>query len=69
MLRTFDFAGRAIVITTLILVVGFAPFALSDYYSIWIMGTLLPAILVVALIADLLLVPSLAAVGWLRFSK
>ena len=31
------------------------------------MGLLLPAVLVVALVADLLLVPALAQVGWLRF--
>ncbi len=67
--RTFDFSGRAIVITTVILGLGFAPFAFSEYYSIWMMGTLLPMTLFAALAADLLLVPALAQVGWLRFWK
>ena len=65
--RTFDFAGRAIVMTTVILTAGFLPFATSDYFSAWILGTLLPACLVLALLADLLLVPAMAAVGWIRF--
>lgn len=65
--RTFDFAGRAIVMTTVILVVGFLPFALSDYLTTRMMGTLLPLCLVVALLADLLLVPAMARVGLFRF--
>ena len=65
--RTFDFAGRAIVMTTIILAVGFSPFALSDYYTTRMMGTLLPLCLVVALLADLLLVPALAHAGLIRF--
>ncbi len=64
--RTYDFAGRAIVMTTVTLALGFAPFALSDYYSTRIMGTLLPMTLVVALVADLLLVPAMAAAGPMR---
>ena len=65
--QTFAFSGRAIVMTTLILAVGFAPMAMTAYYSMNIMGSLLPAALVVAMVADLLLVPALAQVGWLRF--
>jgi len=65
--RTFHFAGRPIVLTTLILGIGFAPLALSDYYSLAIFGTLLPMTLVVALIADLLLVPALVQLGVIRF--
>lgn len=67
--NTFDFAGRAIVMTTVILVAGFSPFALSDYYSTRIMGTLLPMCLIVALLADLLLVPALVQVGLIKFKK
>ena len=67
--RTFDFAGRAIVMTTVILVAGFSPFALSDYYTTRMMGTLLPMCLVVALLADLLLVPALVQIGLIRFRK
>ncbi len=65
--RTFTFAGRAIVMTTLILGLGFFPFATSDYYSTRMMGTLLPFCLIVALLADVLLVPAMAKVGWIAF--
>ncbi len=65
--RTFGFAGRGIVMTTVILCVGFLPFALSDYFTINLLGTGLPGVLVTALIADLLLVPALIKVGLLRF--
>ena len=64
--QTFHYSGRAIVITSFILVVGFAPFALSDYFSVRIFGTLLPACLVVALIADLFLLPALIQLGWIK---
>lgn len=67
--RTYAFAGRAIVMTTVILVAGFFPFALSGYYGTQIMGTLLPICLIVALLADLLLVPALAAIGFIRFDS
>jgi len=65
--RTFDFAGRGIVMTTVLLCAGFLPFALSDYFSVDMLGSQLPLALVVALIADLLLVPALVRIGWLRF--
>lgn len=65
--RTYDFAGRAIVMTTVILTAGFLPFATSSYFSTRMLGTLLPACFVLALLADLLLVPAMAAVGWIRF--
>lgn len=61
--RTFEFAGRAIVMTTVILVLGFLPLSSSSYFSTRIMGTLLPMTLVVALVADLLLVPALVQLG------
>ena len=64
--RTFHFSGRAIIITTVILAAGFAPFAFSDYYSVRIMGTLLPFTLVVALLADLLFVPALVKLGAIK---
>lgn len=67
--RTYDFAGRAIVMTTATLALGFAPFMLSDYYSTQMMGTLLPMTLVVALLADLLLVPALAAAGPMKVRR
>jgi predicted RND superfamily exporter protein len=67
--RTFSFAGRAIVMTTVILVIGFLPYALSDYYSINMLGTLLPAVLIIALAADLMTVPALVRLGWIDFTK
>ena len=65
--RTFALAGGPIVMTTVILGLGFLPLAFSDYYSIRVLGTLLPFTLVVALIADLLLVPAMVTVGWIRW--
>jgi len=65
--RTFKFAGRAIVMTTIILSAGFLPFLASDYWSTWVLGALLPLALVVAMAADLLLVPALAQIGAIRF--
>ncbi len=65
--RSFQVAGRAIVFTTVILALGFLPLALGEYHSVWVMGLFLPLALLVALAADLLLVPALAAVGLLRF--
>ncbi len=67
--RTFAFSGRAIVLTTVVLAVGFAPFATAGYYSIQILGTLLPGVLVLAVLADLLLVPALIQVGVLAFPQ
>ncbi len=67
--QTMAYAGRGIVLTTVILVLGFLPAALSDYYSIWVMGTFLPLALLVALAADLYLVPALATVGLLRYRR
>ena len=65
--RTFHFTGRAIVITTVILAAGFSPFIISGYFSTRIMATLLPMTLIMALLADLLLVPALVKLGWIRF--
>ncbi|MEL6342008.1 MAG: MMPL family transporter [Myxococcota bacterium] len=61
--RTLRFAGRGIVFTTVILTMGFLPLALSDYFTIRMMGSLLPAALIVALVADILLVPAMASLG------
>ena len=67
--QTFAFSGRAIVMTTVILALGFSAMSLSDYYSMSIVGNLLPFSLFVAMAADLLLVPALAQVGWLTYAK
>jgi predicted RND superfamily exporter protein len=67
--RTFHYSGRAIVITSVILAAGFAPFALSDYYTAFYSGTLLPGCFIVALAADLLLVPALVKLGVINFHR
>lgn len=67
--RTYDFAGRAILMTTLIFVAGNLPLAWSNYFSIQIFGTLLPMCFVVAVIADLMLVPAMAQIGLLHFAN
>jgi len=67
MQNTFHFSGRAIVITTTILVAGFAPNAFTDYLTTRMMGTLLPGCLLLALAADLLLLPALVRLGAIRF--
>ena len=67
--RTFHYSGRGIVMTTVILVAGFLPFALSGYLGVRIMGTLLPFTLAAALLADLLLVPALTELGWISFKR
>ena len=64
---TFDFAGRGIVMTTVVLAIGFMPLAFTEYYSTQIMGTMLPYTLMLAVIADLLFVPALAKLGAFRF--
>lgn len=61
--RTFSFAGRAIVMTTVILVVGFLPFAFCDYLSLRMLGWFLPMALIVAMLADLWLVPAMLTAG------
>ena len=56
-----------IIMTTITLGLGFIPCLISDYFSVYIWGNWLPFTLVVALLADLFLVPALAQVGILRF--
>ena len=65
---TFHFSGRAMVTTTVILSAGFLPLGLSDYFTVRIFGTLLPMTLIVAVLADILLVPALVKLGCIRFS-
>ncbi|HPQ71234.1 MAG TPA: MMPL family transporter, partial [bacterium] len=65
--ETFYFSGRGIMMTSVILVLGFLPFALSEYLSLFMLGTLLPVTLIVALAADLYLVPALVHVRVIRY--
>lgn len=56
---TFGYTGRAIVQTTTVLCLGLLPLALSNYLTIWMLGTYLVLTLFVALLADLFLLPAL----------
>lgn len=67
--RTFAYSGRAIIMTSVILVAGFSPFSLSGYFTTQMFGTLLPACLVVALAAVLVLVPALISLGAFGFQR
>ncbi|MBW2733050.1 MAG: MMPL family transporter [Deltaproteobacteria bacterium] len=64
--RTFAFSGRAIVMTTLLLALGFIPLAAGTYYTVQMMGTLLPFTLLCALATDLLLLPAMVRLGWFK---
>jgi radical SAM superfamily enzyme YgiQ (UPF0313 family) len=68
MRETLRFSGRAIIITTVVLGAGFAPFALSDYVPVRNMGIMLPFCFLVAVAADLLMVPAMAALGLFPFA-
>jgi predicted RND superfamily exporter protein len=57
--QTFQYTGSAIVRTTVVLGCGLMPFALSGYFSIWILGTYLVFALFCAVLGDLLLLPAL----------
>jgi predicted RND superfamily exporter protein len=57
--RTFLEAGRAIVLTTVILVAGFALLSFSQFGVTHFTGLLISFTLVFALLADLLLLPIL----------
>lgn len=61
-------AGGAMIETTLILVVGLSPLLLSDYLSARMFFTELSKVLIGALIADLLLLPAMIRLGWIRFA-
>ncbi len=56
---TFQYTGRAVVQTTLILSVGLMPFAFCEYFSLRMLGTYLVFVLFCALLSDLLLLPSI----------
>lgn len=69
MRRTFCFAGRGVVITTAILGIGTLPFLISDFFLMRMLGSQLPLCLLIALLADILLVPAMTTLGWLDFSR
>ena len=57
--NTYNYTGSAILKTTIILGIGLAPFSMSGYFSIWLLGTYLVFVLASAVFADLLLLPAL----------
>jgi uncharacterized protein len=67
--QSLKFSGKGIIMTTIILSLGFLPFCTSNYYLTKIYGTLLPMTLVMALLADILLLPALVKVGAIRLSR
>lgn len=56
---TFDYTGQAILRTTAILALGYLPFAWSGYFSLWMIGVYLGAVLIFAVFGDLLVLPAL----------
>ena len=52
-----------------LLSVGFLPFALSNYFTLNLLGTALPGVLIVALVADMLLVPAMVELGLIPFAS
>lgn len=67
--RAFGFAGRAIMQTSAIFAIGFAPMALSDYLPFRMLGILMPLAVFTALMGDLLLLPALVCIGAIREPK
>ena len=49
--QTFHYAGRGIVVTTIVLTLGFLPMATSSYWPISMYGIFLPMTLIFALVA------------------
>ena len=59
-------AGQAILQTTMILCIGLLPFALGSFLTIWMLGTYLVVTLLLAVLADLLLLPAMIKVGIIK---
>lgn len=59
--------GPSMAKTTVVLTLGLAPVLASDFLSVRMYFTQLSRVLVGALAADLLLVPALVVLGWIRF--
>jgi predicted RND superfamily exporter protein len=65
----FHFSGRAVIITALVLIAGFAPFALSDYLPLHMLGGMMSFTLLLALVTELFLVPAMARLGVLKAKR
>lgn len=64
--QTFKFTGQAVLQTTVILCLGLLPFALGSFLTIWMLGTYLVTTLLLAVLADLLLLPAMINVGIIK---
>lgn len=64
--RTLHSSGGAILFTTFALCFGFGAFAFSSYLTSWIFGTYLLFGLLTGMLANLLVLPALIRLGWLR---
>ncbi len=67
--RTFLSTGKAITLTSVILSSGFVAFSLSQFYSTILIGVLICITLVVAVLADLFLLPLLLMVFYGKHKK
>ena len=68
--QTFYTTGKAMVITTIVLSLGFYAYMMADMISVQNFGLLTGSVIVLALLADLLLAPALMIVaakrGWIK---
>lgn len=62
--KAMDHTGLAIIRTTLVLSIGFIPFAFSGYWSIKMLGTYLVLVLFSAVLADLVFLPAITLVAY-----
>jgi predicted RND superfamily exporter protein len=62
--HTGAYAGRAMVVTSLILLIGFGAFLTAGMVNLVVFGALTAVTLVVAVLGDLLLAPALLRVTW-----
>ena len=64
MKRAFLSAGKAVLVTTIMLCSGFVALIASDFASVHHMGLLVSITLALAVVADLLLLPVLVLLIW-----
>jgi predicted RND superfamily exporter protein len=68
--QTFFTTGKAMVITTIVLSLGFYAYMMANMISVQNFGLLTGSVIILALLADLLLAPALMIVvakrGWIK---
>jgi predicted RND superfamily exporter protein len=64
MRHTGAYAGRAMVVTSVVLLIGFGAFLTAGMTNLVLFGVLVSVTIVVAVLADLLLAPALLRVTW-----